>query len=69
MATSTGTNAVLDPAGTGFGPRIIKQSIDGANTNSYVLGGTRFPGVAKYVTTTTAANDATQAAAILVALA
>ncbi len=68
MASSAGTNAVLDSAGTGFGPQIVKQEMGTTYTQSYVLGGTRYRGVARWITTNTGDNDATQAAAILTAL-
>ena len=62
MASSDGTQAALGVVGNCI--RLLKQIIDATNTNSYVDGGAEFPGRARWITTSTAANDATQATAI-----
>ena len=68
MASVAGTNAVLDPAGTGFGTVILIQTTDGVKNQNYVKGGVGKAGRDKWITTNVADSDAVQAAAILTGL-
>jgi hypothetical protein len=66
MATAEATQAVLGTQATS--PRILKYVPDASKTNSYVVGGAAYPGKARWITTNTSDNDATQGAAILAGL-
>jgi hypothetical protein len=67
MATAEATNLVLDSAGSGRGPKIVRQEKNSSFTHSRICGGARFPGKNGWVVTNTGDSDATQAAAILTA--
>ena len=66
MATVAATQAVL--GNDAMSPRILVQIPDATFNQNYVIGGAAYPGKARWITTTVANNDATQAAAILAGL-
>lgn len=59
-----GIQALLDPSGLRRGIQILRNETSGLNSVYYCDGGVTAPSKAKWTTLTTAASDATNAAAI-----